>query len=160
MDPCGHLYRDSIYFPQVLHSDLWGVDLCEEDGGQSEKAEESSGDRQGSGVNRHVRWRQDQTAAYPGHKQLWWTGQATYLYNILFNLCTVKPRLSRMHLSGNTAIRTVFLRNEKTQCNFAPFSRNSVFPEPDSSLGNQSMFYNDHRSVLSGHAPEFHWLQG
>ena len=54
----------------------------------------------------------------------------------------------------------VFLGNEKTQRNFAPFSRKSVFPEPDSSLGNQTMFYNDQRSVLSGHAPECHWLQG
>ena len=52
--------------------------------------------------------------------------------------------------------RTVFLENEK--CNFAPFNRKSVFPEPDSSLGNQTMFYNDHRFVLSGHAPECHWL--
>jgi len=55
-------------------------------------------------------------------------------------MCTVKPRLSGMHLSGNTAIRTVFLGNEKTQRNYAPFIRKSVFPEPDSSLGNQTMF--------------------
>jgi len=74
--------------------------------------------------------------------------------------CTVKPRLSGMHLSGNTAIRTVFLGNEKTQRYFAPFSRKSVFSEPDSSFGNQTMFYNDQKSVLSGHAPECHWLQG
>ena len=80
------------------------------------------------------------------------------LENTLF--CTVKPRLSGMHFSGNTAIRTVFLGNERTQRNFAPFSRKSVFPEPDSSLGNQTMFYNDQRSVLSGHVPECHWLQG
>ena len=69
---------------------------------------------------------------------------------------TVKPRLSGMHLSGNTAIRTVFLGNEKTQRNLAPFNRKSVFPEPDSGLGNLTMFYNDQRSVLSGHAPECH----
>ena len=69
------------------------------------------------------------------------------LHNFMTN--TVKPRLSGMQLSGNTAIRTVFLGNEKTLCNFAPFSGKSVFPEPDSSLGNQSMFYNDHWSVLS-----------
>jgi len=49
-----------------------------------------------------------------------------------------------------------FSREQKTQCNFAPFSRKSVFPEPDSGLGNQTMFYNDQRSVLSGHAPECH----
>ena len=74
----------------------------------------------------------------------------------MFLWYTVKPRLSGMHLSRNTAIRTVFLGNEKTQRNFAPFSRKSVFPEPDSSLGNQTMFYNDQRSMLSGHAPECH----
>jgi len=65
---------------------------------------------------------------------------------------TVKPRLSGMHLSGNTAIRTVFLGDEKMQRYFAPFNRKSVFPEPDSSLGNQTMFCKDQRSVLSGHA--------
>jgi len=69
---------------------------------------------------------------------------------------TVKPRLSGLQLSGNTAIRTVCLGNEKTQRKIAPFIRKSVFPEPDSSLGNQTMFYNDQRSVLSGHAPECH----
>jgi len=49
-----------------------------------------------------------------------------------------------------------FLGNEKTQRYFAPFIRKSVFLEPDSSLGNQTMFFNDQRSVLSGHAPECH----
>jgi len=56
---------------------------------------------------------------------------------------TVKPRLSGLQLSGNTAIRTVCLGNEKTQRKIAPFIRKSVFPEPDSSLGNQTMFYNE-----------------
>ena len=49
---------------------------------------------------------------------------------------TVKPRLSGLQLSGNTAIRTVCLGNEKTQRRIAPFIRKSVFLEPDSSLGN------------------------
>ena len=66
---------------------------------------------------------------------------------------TVKPRLSGIQLSGNTAIRTVCLGNENSQRLIAPFIRISVFPEPDSSLGNQTMFYNDQRSVLSRHAP-------
>ena len=56
------------------------------------------------------------------------------------SLYTVKPRLSGLQLSGNTAIRTVCLGNEKTQRKIAQFIRKSVFPEPDSSLGNQTMF--------------------
>jgi len=82
-----------------------------------------------------------------------------YRFCLYIYIYTVKPRLSGLQLSGNTAIRTVFLGNEKTQRKIAPFIRKSVFPEPDSSLGNQTMFYNDQRSVLSGHAPECHWLQ-
>ena len=42
-------------------------------------------------------------------------------------ISTVKPRLYGMHLSGNTAIWTDFLGNEKTLCNFAPFSRTVVW---------------------------------
>jgi len=72
----------------------------------------------------------------------------------MVNTSTVKPRLSGMQLSGNTAIRTVCLGNEKPQRKIAPFNWKSVFP--DSSLGNQTMFYNDQRPVLSGHAPECH----